>query len=225
MMRGQPPSSRVRRFRLVGECVLLFLGVPTACALGWLPVPIIPLLLVMAGGCWLALQRLRRTKRGESLWANPARGEWRRILLTYAAAVPLLLGLLWTLRREAMFSLLKNHPAIWLMVMVAYPLVSVVPQEVIYRAFFFERYQSLFGRNRGMILASAMLFSFGHVVFHNWPAVVLTFFGGGLFALTYRRTASLLAVSVEHALYGCAIFTLGFGRYFIPGTLKLMGAN
>ena len=214
-----------RKAGLAAECGALFLGVPTVCALGWLPLPIIPLLLVMAGGCWLALQRLRNARPRKPLFTNPARREWKRILFTYAVAIPLLLGLLWLMQPEAMFSLLKNHAAIWLLVMVAYPIVSVVPQEIIYRAFLFERYQSLFGRRWGMNAVSAALFSFGHIVFHNWPAVLLAFFGGWLFAVTYRRTGSLLAVSIEHALYGCAIFTIGFGQYFLAGTLKFIGAN
>jgi membrane protease YdiL (CAAX protease family) len=61
----------------------------------------------------------------------------------------------------------------------------------------------------------------GHIVFRNWPAILLTCAGGWLFGTTYRRTSSLLLVSVEHALYGCAIFTIGYGNYFFDGSRRL----
>jgi membrane protease YdiL (CAAX protease family) len=72
-----------------------------------------------------------------------------------------------------------------------------------------------------MIAASATAFGFGHIIFHNWTAVALTLPGGLLFGKTYRRTSSLLAVSVEHALYGCAVFTIGYGKFLYEGTLSL----
>jgi len=72
-----------------------------------------------------------------------------------------------------------------------------------------------------MIIANAVAFSVGHVVFHNWPAVALTLLGGWLFANTYERTSSLRLVAVEHALYGCAVFTIGYGAFFFEGTLRL----
>lgn len=37
---------------------------------------------------------------------------------------------------------------------------------------------------------------------------------GVLFAWTYERTRSTLAVSVEHALFGCWMFTVGLGSFF-----------
>src|SRR5262249_34611456 len=148
--------------------------------------------------------------------------EWRRILLNYAVAVPLLAGALWLTKPSAMFWLVLQNPKVWLLVMFAYPLVSVLPQEFVYRVFFFERYGPVFGRGTGMIAASAAVFSFAHVVFHNWPAVALTAVGGALFAKTYQRTSSILLVAVEHALYGCAIFTLGYGEFFFEGTLRLL---
>lgn len=73
-----------------------------------------------------------------------------------------------------------------------------------------------------MVWVAAVVFAFGHIVFGNWLAVVLTGIGGWLFGTTYRRTASLGLVAVEHALYGCAIFTIGYGQFFLDGTLRLL---
>jgi hypothetical protein len=38
------------------------------------------------------------------------------------------------------------------------------------------------------------------------------YWGGGIFAITFFRTRSLLLTSVEHALYGSWLFTLGIGE-------------
>ena len=35
-----------------------------------------------------------------------------------------------------------------------------------------------------------------------------------MFATTYQRYRSLALVCLEHAIYGCLIFTLGLGWYF-----------
>jgi membrane protease YdiL (CAAX protease family) len=203
------------------ECAALFLGVPAALAAGWIRMWVIPLLVVMALGCGLTLRWCHQVRLRDLFRRPIPAGEWRRILLIYGMAVPGLLALLWWIKPGALFSLMLDHTALWLLVMVLYPVVSVIPQELIYRAFFFERYRPLFGYGLGLPLVSAGVFAFGHLVFQNWPAVVLTGIGGWLFGLTYRRTSSLLLVSVEHALHGWAIFTLGYGEFFFDGTLRL----
>lgn len=213
------PASPRRRLWLAGECAGLYAGVPAVYAAGWVPITIIPLLLLMTGGCgWWLHRQPQFSWRG--LWRAAVPGaEWRRILILYAAAVPVLAGLLWWVEPGALFSLVRLHPGLWVLVMLVYPVLSVLPQELIYRGFFFERYAPLLGRGTVRMAASAVAFGFGHVIFHNWPAVVLTLAGGWQFATTYQRTGSLRAVSGEHALYGCAIFTLGYGRLFYEGTL------
>jgi len=217
-MHVEARSPNGRKFRLAAEGVVLFIGLPAVTAL--IPALVIPVLVVMAVGCSWVLHR-RHGVRWESLVGRPVSGlEWRRILILYLVAVPALLGFLWLGKPANLFLLPRAHPRVWLLVMVAYPLISVIPQELIYRVFLFARYRPLLGHGRGMVLASAMVFAFGHIVFHNWLAVGLTFLGGLLFATTYRRTGSLWAVAVEHALYGCAIFTLGFGEFFYAGTLR-----
>ena len=65
-----------------------------------------------------------------------------------------------------------------------------------------------------LILLSALAFSLMHIVFRNWIAVVLTFFGGLLFARRHLETRSLFVSSFEHALYGCFVFTIGLGQFF-----------
>ena len=220
MNRAEDPQT-VHKWLLAAECAALFLGVPTAYVIGWLPMPILILLLIMAGGCWLALRRQQRIGPRDMVRCQAPKTEWRRVLVTYASAIPLLAGSLWLLKPGALFSLISSNPKVWLLVMIIYPLVSVLPQELVYRVFFFDRYRPLFGHGLGMVIASAAVFSFGHITFRNWPAVALTFLGGLLFARSYQRTSSMLFAAFEHALYGWAIFTVGWGEFFLEGTLRL----
>jgi membrane protease YdiL (CAAX protease family) len=67
---------------------------------------------------------------------------------------------------------------------------------------------------------SAIAFSFAHIVFRNPWAILFTFVGGLMFASTYLKTRSNLAASVEHALYGCFVFTIGIGQYFYAGPIR-----
>jgi membrane protease YdiL (CAAX protease family) len=104
--------------------------------------------------------------------------------------------------------------------MAGYPLFSVYPQGLIYRAFFFHRYRPLVEacaplvRAWLLIVVSGATFALMHILFHNWIAVALTFPGGILFAVRYCNTRSLAVSSIEHALYGCFLFTIGLGQFF-----------
>jgi len=102
-------------------------------------------------------------------------------------------------------------------VMVLYPVLSVYPQAIIYRAFFFARYRPLFPNTALLIAMSAVAFSFAHIIFRNPIALTFTLVGGALFAWRYAETGSLFSSSVEHALYGCWMFTIGLGQYFYKG--------
>jgi hypothetical protein len=103
---------------------------------------------------------------------------------------------------------------VWLLVMILYPLLSVYPQEIIFRTFLFHRYQNLFTSQRQLIWASAVSFGVAHIIFANWAALVLSTIGGLLFARTYARHRSLALVCFEHSLWGNFIFTIGLGWYF-----------
>jgi len=58
------------------------------------------------------------------------------------------------------------------------------------------------------------------VLFLNPLAVLLTLAGGWMFAGTHRQTGSLAIAAIEHALYGCWIFTAGLGEFFYHGTIR-----
>ena len=120
------------------------------------------------------------------------------------------------------FSLPLHKPRVYLLVMIGYPLISVYPQELIYRTLFFERYAAAFGSLKAAIIANALVFGWAHIIFHNAVAVCLTVAGGALFSVTYIRTKSLLAAAFEHTLYGGLLFTIGLGWYFFGGSVQAM---
>ena len=116
--------------------------------------------------------------------------------------------------RELFFAFPRARPWQWAALMVLYPVLSVYPQGIVYRAFIFERYRDLFGAGWAMLLASTIAFAYAHIIYRNRLALALTTLGGVLFAFRYQQTGSLFVSSFEHALYGCAIFTLGIGQWF-----------
>lgn len=107
---------------------------------------------------------------------------------------------------------------VWLRVMILYPLMSVIVQELVFRTFFFHRYGPLFG---GAILPAVAVngaaFGYAHIVMGNWFAIWTTGLLGVLLAWRYATTRSFWAVSLEHALWGGLVFTVGLGRWYFTG--------
>ncbi len=113
--------------------------------------------------------------------------------------------------KEVLFGVLLNKPKLWIFILFVYSFFSVYPQELIYRTFYFMRYDSLFKNKNLFIFINAIVFSLGHIFFNSTLVLALTFLGGLLFAFTFYKTKSTLLVSIEHAIYGCWLFTVGMG--------------
>jgi uncharacterized protein len=205
----------------LAEFMLIFVLPPALYAFGIVRVMLIPAIGLMA---LLSLLLLRRDKSfpQSQLWnAHDLRRRLISVGLVFLVAGTLMtLCVAWLLPGR-LWALLRYRPLLWAAVMVLYPLLSVYPQELIFRAFFFRRYAPLFGNGWAMVLMSAAAFSYAHLVFRNPIALGLTFLGGLLFAWRYRQTRSLLVTSLEHALYGQLIFTVGLGEFFYHGTIRL----
>lgn len=184
------------------------------------PRMLFPALWLLALTCLLLLLRDGRFRRVRLCRARAVGRDLVRYVLPRFVILACLIGVYVRLvHPEALFGLVKSRPEIWAIIMVGYPLLSVYPQEIAWRTFFFHRYRRVLPGRWLMIAGSAAAFGFAHIVFHNWMAVVFTLIGGLLFAHTYARTKSTLAASIEHALYGCFIFTIGLGRYFFSGAV------
>lgn len=168
----------------------------------------------MAAGISLALAFDRSFDR-RRLWDTaPLRGEWPRIVRTFAVGAAGVAAYTLVAHRDRLFALPREEPLVWGALMVLYPLLSVFPQELVYRTFFYHRYAAILPGRWTALVLNAVAFGAMHIVYENVVAVVLTTLGGFLFARTYERTGSTLTASFEHALYGCLIFTIGLGAFF-----------
>ncbi|WP_290468664.1 CPBP family glutamic-type intramembrane protease [Lacinutrix sp. MedPE-SW] len=114
--------------------------------------------------------------------------------------------------QASLFKVVLNKPLLWLVILFVYSAFSVYPQELIYRTFYFQRYKNLFKSEHLFIFINAIVFSLAHIFFRNTLVILLTFLGGLLFAFTYNKTKSTLLVSIEHAIYGSWLFTVGMGE-------------
>ena len=218
MLNGMPRSA------LVVEFVVLFVALPLAYRFLPLRIPVLPLLWAVTVYAWWQLLRDPHFDR-TALWNADAIPDRLKLVFGTFAIVAFLIWI--GVRRfapELEWSFVRRSPGFWVLVMVLYPVLSVYPQGLVYRAFFFERYAGLFPGRWTMILASATMFGFMHIIFRNWVAVALRFAGGLLFAARYAGTGSLAASSFEHALYGCWLFTVGLGQYFYHGTIATVGS-
>ncbi len=212
------PSRRI--VRLGAEAALLYLGLPLALALRILPNAPIPALLGASAVLFALLWRDPTFDRRQLAGPGPARRLLLPVLVRAAAIAAAVAACVAWFAPESLFSLPRRAPVLWAAVMLLYPLLSVYPQELAFRAFLFHRYAPLFPSRKSMIASSGVLFGFAHLCFGNLLAVALTVPAGVLFAATYARSRSLLLVSLEHALLGNFIFTIGLGQYFYHGVAR-----
>lgn len=216
-------SLMTSRSYLFVELIAIYVGLPALVYL-WPPQSLFPLLWVLALICAMVLFRDRSFKRG-TLWSFTPIISFRSFLIQVLGVFIFSTVLLYMIAPELLFSLVRYDPMLWLAVMLLYPLLSVYPQELIYRSFFFHRYRRLIPHPSLMIGLNALLFGYIHIIFHNWMAVLLTTLGGLYFAILYQRSRSLLFVSVVHALYGNLLFTLGLGSYFYHGSIETIAGT
>lgn len=219
-----PPSDHTReeprlarRAWLFCELVGLFVAIPTG--LWWLHTwesrpPVIPTLLLVTLAILVLLWIRHPRTLKKALRFRAPRLEVRRVLLTFAAGAILLSIYTAQVEPELLLELPREKPWLWLAILFFYPLLSVVPQELVFRVFLLRRYRDLLPSPEARILVSALLFGFAHIVYGNTLSILLSTAGGFLFGLTYHRTRSIWLVSLEHALYGIFLFTIGLGAYF-----------
>lgn len=196
------------------EWTLVFLGLPWLIAL---EVVLIPKLLALALVAVAAVVILWKdpTYSFRKDWAGRKdHPGWKRLVLKSAVVAAFFVILVLLLHPEQLFAFPRQNTGLWMTLMVVYPLFSAFPQEVIYRSFYFHRYRRIFGSSILLTLTSAFTFAFLHIIYDNWWALLLSFAGGVIFALTYRKNRSLLLTATEHAIYGCLMFTIGLGSYF-----------
>jgi len=211
-----PPPGGARRVRLTLEAALLYLGGPLAihyAVVNWhmrvfallaLALPFLLLILWLDGDLDRRVFRLKGVS-----------GQLRSVLLTFLALGPLIAAGTWLLLPGAFLSLPRYRPELWTMIVLLYPFVSALPQELLYRVLFFHRFRPLFGERATLaVVANAGLFAFAHVIFGSPVSVAGSFGLGLLLAWRYENRRAFWPIWLEHALYGDLAFTVGLGRYF-----------
>jgi uncharacterized protein len=211
------------RWALVIEFLVLYVALPVAYRFSPIRVPALPVLWVVAAYAWWRLLADPGFDRSRLWNASQLHGRLIPIIGIFAVVALLMWLAVHRFAPQLEWNFVRSNPGFWAIVMIAYPVLSVYPQGVLYRAFFFQRYASLFPGKWAMIVASAAAFAILHIIFRNWLAVGLTFAGGLLFASRYAETGSLAVSSFEHALYGCWLFTIGLGQFFYHGTMATVG--
>lgn len=206
-----------RRARLWTEFAALYIATPIGIALFLPPRHMFTALfaVTLAG-----LMLLWRT--GGFDWRSLLRG-WGRVAwaeVALVAAAVLLTGfvLLTIERPEARFAILRGRPEFLLLIALLYPLLSALPQELIFRPLFFHRYGALLPRGQAMLIVNAAVFSLAHLMYWSPLVLVMTFVGGWLFARAYL-SRGFPAAWVMHAVAGNMVFAVGLGPWFYSGNV------
>src|SRR5699024_2457572 len=103
------------------------------------PIPKLAALMIIALACGYSLWRGRaldiRMLTGENTIKVSKSLLLRLVLVSLALVV-----LVWIIQPEQFLAFPSEQPVLWGVVMGLYPILSALPQEIIYRGFFFKRY-------------------------------------------------------------------------------------
>ncbi|KTG20919.1 intracellular septation protein [Pseudoalteromonas sp. XI10] len=201
------------------EFTLIFVSLPLlgfflrAYLANWL----IPALIILMAVCGMLLlsdphfKRFRLTSLGQF-------SAVKRRLFSFFFLGALFSGMFYgIMNQENWFSLPRNSFNDWLMLLLLYPILSVMPQELIFRTYFFHRYKRIMPSKTVRIIVSASVFALAHIIYANVLAVLLAFLGGLLFSYTYAQSRSTFVCVIEHSLWGLWMFTLGLGDVLDAG--------
>jgi len=207
-----PPSKKLIGRTL--EFVLLFFGIPLLIYLEedfiHPSIIILPVLLIL----FFLLRRNPDFQWRELITWSISRSVLLVNGLIIIISALLVLAYVFYFDRENLFNLPRANPWIYLAMCLFYPVFSAYGQEIIYRTFLARRYSGLFRKRWLFVLASAVAFSFMHIVYYNPVSMILTFIGGLYFARIYQLTGSVLFTSVLHGIFGMIFFGMGMGQYF-----------
>lgn len=175
---------------------------------------------LVASGCLFVLIRDKKFNiRTLSKRAHLAKHA-REILLTFIFPAVVMAILTHHCIPDRFLSFPMERPMAWAGMLILYPLLAAYPQEIIFRGYFFHRYQPLFPNQISMITVSSVCFGLAHLFYANWVAPLLSTAGGLLFAYRYLKSESILLAGMEHGLWGNFLFTVGIGWYFYSGVIQ-----
>jgi membrane protease YdiL (CAAX protease family) len=193
------------------ELLIIFVLIPLSFAFSY--APILKLIIGVSGFTYIIyvlfkIEKIKIRIEKNINWTT----FWRSTLIKLSIIIVITSLFVWLTDAQSLFVVMLNKPKLWVLILFFYSFFSVYPQELLYRTFFFQRYENLFKNERLFILVNALLFSLAHLFFKNTLVLLLTFVGGVLFAITFKKTKSTVLVSIEHSIYGCWLFTVGMGN-------------
>lgn len=140
-----------------------------------------------------------------------------RIMLRFLLVASLIAVAVWYVLPGEFLQLPRERPRLMLLIVLFYPVLSVLPQELVFRSLYYERYERLFRSTWAAVLINAIMFGLAHLLFGNWLAVLATIALSIVISIGYLRHRSLLLSTFEHALYGNFVFIIGLGEFFYKG--------
>ena len=216
------PSVRASKARLWVEFTALFIGVPILMAVFFEEIQrnsaLFGTVWALAG---IAMLLLWRTPEWSfrKLWRGPVLKEWPIVLAFWVLTAAISWAFVFAVVPENFLNIVTHRPELWILIMVAYPILSAWPQEVIFRSLFFERYEGLFPGRATLLLANGFVFGFAHLFYMNWITISMTAVGGMFMGWAYLRHRSMTLAWVLHSLAGQLIFTMGLGQFFYSGNV------
>lgn len=207
------------RARLIVEFAVFYVAAPLAMALLMPPSALFPALFAVTA-LGLGLLHVTEGFRWSDLLQGAGRIGWRAVAL-FAGATVLVAGTVVTLTApEQALILPREHPALMAMIVLLYPPLSALPQEIVFRPLFFRRYGRLLPGLWPAILLNAALFSLAHLMFWNWIVAAMTFSGGIAFAWAYEARRNFPMAVVLHSVAGWIVFAAGLGIFFYSGNIE-----
>lgn len=203
---------------IIAELIGLFFILPLFLALQNVSRPLLFSILIAA--CVYIVIRSFKLTRFKAFWHFPKDFNiWKGVFFRSIIILILSCLAMLILPHYGWFSLPKYSLKLWLLVMIFYPLISVLPQEIIWRFYLLEITQNIFPARYMRILISAFLFGWLHIIYLNVFSVIATIYLGLHLAYCYYKgEKSIWPLWVEHTIAGQIIFTIGLGIYFYNGS-------
>ncbi|TCL08837.1 CAAX prenyl protease-like protein [Shimia isoporae] len=217
-MGTQSTISQNYRWQLCVEFCLLFVAAPVLIAT-LLPATVMFTALFALTALGLGLLHITLGFRWHFLREGISEIKLGETLVFTALMFIACFGVMRIFASEAAFFLLRNEPLLLLMILIFYPIVSALPQELVFRPLFFRRYKAILPDGAASIWLNAALFSLAHLMYWSWIVAIMTFIGGLIFAHSYKERRSLPLAVLQHAIAGNIIFLVGLGVFFYSGNV------
>lgn len=201
----------------IAEFVAFYLGVPVAMAVLLPPSAMFPVLFAVTA-VGMVLLHVTPGFTWRELVAGAGRIDWRFVTLFALATAAVGASVVALTAPLAFGMLIRQNPGLMLMIALLYPLLSALPQEVVFRPLFFRRYFVLLPAGpTAQIVLNASVFSFAHLMYWSWIVAAMTFSGGLVFAWVCAKRGNFPEAVVLHSVAGVIVFALGLGVYFYSG--------